>query len=71
MNKPILIYTFTHFEALLSHYLKAYHPHFTDDKLFITDRLEEVYSLYQDLLSDGVTSYAAYDLALKVLFDGL
>lgn len=71
MNKSRLIYTFTHFEDMLSHYLKTYHPDLSDDKFFVSQRTDESYSLYEDLMQDEVSPYAAYDLALKVLFDGL
>lgn len=72
MNETVvIIYPFAHFETHLSHYLKVYHPSDADDKLFLSERTDECYSLYTELIEEGVIQYAAYDLALKVLFDGL
>lgn len=67
----MILYDFAHFERLLNDYVKTYHPSLSDDKPFITERMEETYSLYIELINDGITAYAAYDLAVKVLFDGL
>ncbi|GEM_PF-2844802 len=71
MKNPPIYYTRHYFESLLQNYLTTYHPDIPDDKLFIADRLDETYSLYRELIMEGITTYAAYDLVSKVLFDGI
>ena len=69
-NSPIY-YTRHYFGVILQNYLTTYHPGFSDDKLFITVRLDEAYSLYRELIKDGITNYVVYDLSVKVLFDAI
>ncbi|HML65245.1 MAG TPA: DUF1896 family protein [Dysgonomonas sp.] len=64
-------YNRTYFEDILQNYLKAYHPDLSDDRPFLSSRTDESFSLYHELISDGVADHAAYDLAVKVLFDEL
>lgn len=69
-NSPIY-YTRHYFGLILQNYLTTYHLDIPDDKLFITGRLDEAYSLYRELIKDGITNSVAYDLSVKVLFDAI
>lgn len=60
-----------YFEGILTDVLKAYYPELTDNKPFIEDRATEAYDLYTELVKTGTRPYAAYELALSVLFDSL
>ncbi|MFT4221974.1 DUF1896 family protein [Dysgonomonas sp.] len=61
----------THFEDILTNVLKVYYPEIPDNKPFIEDRTGEAYDLYIELINTGTSPHAAYELALKVLFDSL
>lgn len=69
MNKVGIPFDYFHFESLLRGYIEVYHPQLADDKLFVADRVDEAYSLYRQLTEEGITRYAAYELAVSVLFD--
>lgn len=60
-----------YFEGILTDVLKAYYPELTDNKPFIEDRAGLAYDLYTELINTGTNQYAAYELALSVLFDSL
>ncbi|WP_165045537.1 DUF1896 family protein [Dysgonomonas sp. ZJ709] len=61
----------SYFESLLIRFLIVCHPQLVDDSLFIFERSDEAFSIYRELLERGVKEYAAYDLAIAVLFDEL
>ena len=61
----------SYFESLLIRFLSICHPHLVGDSLFISERSDEAFSLYKELLETGVKEYAAYDLAIAVLFGEL
>lgn len=60
-----------YFEGVLTNVLEAYYPEFPDNKPFIEERAGLAYDLYTELINTGTSQYAAYELALSVLFDSL